>query len=430
MPFLAVGVEHKTAPLDVRERLTFDRVEAALATSSLTTDPSIEEAIILSTCNRTEVYLFASDPQRAEDLARALLVRSDPALTRYVHTWQETATVERIFRVACSLESQIPGETQIASQVGDALDIAQTAGTVGPNLHALFRAALSCARQARAATTLGQVNVSVGSQAVELAEASLGDVPQRTVLLIGGGEVSKLVAEELRRRDVGALYIANRTDSVAHELANRYGGTPVPLDDIAPLVSVVDALFTATTSPHFVLTAEWMSEVLAHRTSPLHIFDLAMPRDVEPAVAHLAGVILHDLDDLLPTSTGEAWSRDMHAMEAVLGAEIQEFTAWYHTRRVAPVIASLRSHVEAVQRQEMKRIAPQIKDLTERERAAVESMGQRLVDKMFHHLVLRLRLAAQTDPALVDAAEFFFLHGEGSLFEHAARSNPSVEIKQ
>jgi glutamyl-tRNA reductase len=139
-------------------------------------------------------------------------------------------------------------------------------------------------------------------------------------------------------------------------------------------------------------------------------------------------VTLHDLDDLLPTTVGETWNEDVRLIESVIAAEVQEFTAWYHTRRVAPVIASLRSHVEAVQRQELKRIAPQIKDLTDRERAAVESMGQRLVDKMFHHLVLRLRLAAQTDPALVDAAEFFFLHGEGGLFEHAAEAERAEEI--
>jgi glutamyl-tRNA reductase len=152
----------------------------------------------------------------------------------------------------------------------------------------------------------------------------------------------------------------------------------------------------------------------------VHIYDLAIPRDVDPAAADLSYVALHDLDALLPGSVSERWEADIRSMEAVIAAEVQEFTAWALTRRVAPVIANLRSHVEAVQAQELRRIAPQLKDLTPRERAAVEGLTNRLVDKMFHHLVLRLRLAAQTDAKLVEAAEFFFLHGDGGLFSHAA----------
>lgn len=428
MPFLAVGVEHKTAPLDVRERLALDSTGVALANTTLANNPLIDEVAILSTCNRTELYLFVEAVEDGAEAARAFLTQADPLWREYVQTWREMDAVEHLFRVSSGLESQIPGESQIVSQVSAALEIAQTGGTVGANLHSLFRSSVSCARRARAGTTLGRVSTSVGSEAVRTAELAVDGLQGRAVLVIGGGEVSRLVADELRQRHVGHVYIANRTASVAIELAAQVGGTPAGLSDIERLAPLMDVIFSATTSGEYMLTSENVQGTGGRPKGSLHIFDLAMPRDVDPSVAEVPGVKLHDLDDLLPTPTGEAWNEDVRVIESVIAAEVQEFTAWYHTRRVAPVIASLRSHVEAVQRQELKRIAPQIKDLTDRERAAVESMGQRLVDKMFHHLVLRLRLAAQTDPVLVDAAEFFFLHGEGGLFEHAAESEHAAEI--
>jgi glutamyl-tRNA reductase len=428
MPFLAVGVEHKTAPLEVRERLALDADGAAHANTMLFADPSIAEVAILSTCNRTEIYLVVEAIEEAAEVARAFVTRVDPALREYVQTWREIDAVGHLFRVASGLESQIPGESQIVSQVSGALDLAQAGETVGANLHSLFRAAVSCARQARAGTALGRVNASVGSEAVHLAESLLGGLQDRAALVIGAGEVSRLVGEELRARHIGRLYLANRTAAVAVELAAQLGGSPAMLTDIARLAPLVDVIFTATSSGGFMLTPEDLPGMRARSNQPLHIFDLAIPRDVDPSVGELPGITLHDLDDLLPATVDESWNEDVRAIESVIAGEVQEFIAWYHTRRVAPVIASLRSHVEAVQRQEMKRIAPQIKELTDRERAAVESMGQRLVDKMFHHLVLRLRLAAQTDPALVDAAEFFFLHGEGGLFEHAAETESPEEI--
>jgi glutamyl-tRNA reductase len=331
------------------------------------------------------------------------------------------AAAEHLFRVASGLESQVLGEPQVLSQVRDALETAHRLEAVGPNLHSLFRAAISCARQARAGTTLGRVNVSIGSEAVRAAIVALGSIAGRGALLIGGGEIARLVAEELRREKAGTLFIANRTESVAVDLAAHFRGTPARLVDIPRIIPTVDLVITCTSANHYVLTPEDFARgSQPKRAAPLQVFDLAIPRDVDPAVGSIPGVVLHDLDGLLPAGVEEQWDADVRAMEAVIAAEVHEFTAWYLTRRVAPVIASLRSHVEAVSEQELRRVAPRLADLTDREREAVESLTNRLIDKMFHHLVLRLRLAAQTDPRLVEAAEFFFLHGEGGLFEHAA----------
>lgn len=425
MPFLAVGVEHTSAPLAVRERASLTGEARTRAAQTILADPTIDEAVILSTCNRTELYLYAEDQFRARATAEAILAGEDAEIMRYVRQWEDMDAVDHLFRVATGLESQVLGEPQILSQVREAFEAAQGHGTVGSNLHSLFRSAISCSRQARAGTALGRLNPSVAQEAILAAASAIGGAESSgnpladcAVLVMGAGEIARLVADELSGR-VQILYIANRTESVAVELALQLNAQPAPFAQIPRLLSHVDLVISATGSRHYVLGAEDVP-AMPDRSSPLHIFDLAMPRDIDPEVGELGGVSLHDLDSLLPDSVRETWHEDVRIMEGVVAAEVHEFMAWYLTRRVAPVIANLRGHVEAVQAQELRRVSPQLSDLTERERAAVESLTGRLVDKMFHHLVLRLRLAAQTDPKLVEAAEFFFLHGEGSLFAHAA----------
>ena len=424
MPFLVVGVEHKTAPLSIRERVALEGEALARASLELAAQPALAEVVLLSTCNRMEIYLFADQTDAAAEGVRTYLMAGDESLRPYVQTWEEIDAIEHLFRVASGLESQLLGEAQVLSQVRDALDTAQRLGTIGPNLHSLFRSAVSCARQARSGTTLGRVNLSLGAEAVHVAEVELGTLEARSILLIGGGEIGRRVAEELRPKHLKTLYIANRTASVADDLAHRYHGQAALLADIPRLISHVDVIISATGAPHYVLTPEDIPAL--RRDVPLQVFDLAIPRDVDPAVSAIPGIALHDLESLLPSGVATQWDEDLHAMEAIIAAEVQEFMAWYLTRRVVPVIANLRSHVEAVSRQELKRVAPQLANLSDRERAAVESLTQRLIDKMFHHLVTRLRLAAQTDPRLVDAAEFFFLHGEGGLFPHASEQQPDA----
>lgn len=425
MPFLVVGVEHTTAPLPVRERASLVGDARTRSAQTIVADPIIDEAVILSTCNRTELYLYTGDQIRARATAEAILAGEDAEIIRYIRTWQDMDAVDHLFRVAAGLESQVLGEPQILSQVREAFEAAQADETIGPNLHSLFRSAISCSRQARAGTALGRLNPSMAREAVLAAAASISgtgagieSLANSEVLIIGGGEIARLVAEELSGQ-VRTLYIANRTEAVAVDLAQRFKGRAAPFAQIPRLLSHVDLVISATGARHYVLGAEDIP-ALPGRGVPLQIFDLAIPRDIDPDVNEITGVAVHDLDSLIPDSVRETWHEDIRIMEGVVGAEVHEFMAWYLTRRVAPVIANLRSHVEAVQAQELQRVSPQLKDLTDRERAAVESLTGRLVDKMFHHLVLRLRLAAQTDPKLVEAAEFFFLHGEGGLFAHAA----------
>jgi len=250
MPFLAVGVEHKTSPLVVRESVALNDEELALAAGDLARNPAIDEVAILSTCNRTEVYVFGDDIPGIAAAIRAYLTARDERLAGYLQTWEETAAVEHLFRVASGLESQILGEPQVLSQVREALETGQRLETIGPNLHSLFRAAISCAKQARAGTALGRVNTSIGAEAVREAEEALGTLEGRSALLIGSGEIGRLVAEELRAGGVRSLYIANRTESIAVDLAAQYGGTPARFVDIPRIIPRVDIVISCTSAHH------------------------------------------------------------------------------------------------------------------------------------------------------------------------------------
>jgi glutamyl-tRNA reductase len=424
MPFLALGFEHKTAPLVIRERVALGADDIEHLSRRLIAEPAIAEIAFLSTCNRTEVYFFAEEESLAIDVLTRALSWTASSLATYLRTWRELEVAEHLFRVAAGLESQILGEIQILSQVRDTFETGQRLGSVGVNLHSLFRTALSCAKQARAGAALGRVDASVGSQAVSAAEESLGGLDGRSVLLIGGGEVARLVAERLGGMRLEALFIANRTPTAAIELAARHNATPATLTDIPRLLPQVDVVISATSARGYMLSVDDV-EPLGERAFPLEIFDLAIPRDIEPSVGSVPGVRVRDLDDLLSGGQMEQWQADIRQIEGIIAAEVHEFMVWYQTRRVVPVITHLRQHVEEVARIELQRVAPQLKDLTQREQAAVESLTQRLIDKMFHHLVIRLRLAAQTDPKLVDAAKFLFLHGEGGLFPDAMESELS-----
>ncbi|HZS93799.1 MAG TPA: glutamyl-tRNA reductase [Chloroflexota bacterium] len=416
---VAIGLDYSSTPLSLREQISRESGSEREIASALRTRPAVDEAAVLNTCNRLEVYLVASDTNRAVSAVREVMLPRDEWWVRS-RLLTETDAVRHLFRVAAGLESQSIGEAQILGQVSEALEAAQEAGTAGPILHALFRAAVSGARQARAGTELGRVDPSLASLAVSAAAEELGLLQGRPVLVVGGGKVSRHILARLADSHAGPIWIANRTIATAQELAAEYRVRAASLDDIPRLLAHVDIVFSATAAPGYVIRA---GDIPAHRS--LLLYDLAVPRDIDPTITG-PDVTIRDLESLRPDGA-HRWDADIRHIENVIEAEMTGFVQWYLVRRVVPVIVSLREHVDAVQQAELKRVAPRLADLTESERQAVESLTTRLIDKMFHHLVTRLRLAAQTDPRLVEAAEFFFLHGEGGLFEHAAETEREQE---
>jgi glutamyl-tRNA reductase len=408
--FLAVGFEHSTAPLTVRERVAIMGEALEEAHDVLICYAGVAEVAVLSTCNRTELYLFSDDPAATLEAARAHLLAADPGLGPYFREWRNAEVVQHLYRVAAGLESQVLGERQILSQVQKALTYAEQMDTIGANLHQLFCSAIACARQVRAATSIGRMDRSIAAETLCAAESVIGPLRGLTALVIGGGEVSRLVVKELRCRDIGPLFLANRTPSVAAELAEQCHGVAIPLWQIGQLLPALDLVISATSAPRRILSAEDVQAAdLSRRSTPLHLFDLALPRDIDPAIGSFPGILLHDLDSVLPAGIRERRQEGVRAAEDIVCTHVVQFERWYRTRRVVPLIAELRRQVEAIASKELERVSPRLVGLTQSQSQAVESLTNRLTDAIFHQLVTRLRLAASADdPQLLQAAAFFF----------------------
>jgi glutamyl-tRNA reductase len=421
MAFAVVGVDHTTCPVAIRERVVLDEDRQAAVLNELVAHAAIDEAAILNTCARTEIYLFSDRAiDRACEIARAVLAANEPAAHAYICVRKDVDAVRHLFRVASGLESQVLGEQQIAGQVRASFESGQAAGTVRTNLDALFRAAIQCSRRARNESNLGRLNLSIATAAVETLRRH-APVGESAILVIGAGQIAKLVVQEVR--EARRLVISNRTMATAQVIAQELAAETLPLSEAIAQLHTFDVVFCATSAIRPVLQIQHIASA-----APLIVFDLAVPRNVEAGVEHVPGVTLYDVDAISPSTA--QWDDDVQRMESVIEGEVHDFMSHHLTRRVAPIIASLRDHVDYVRAQEMARIATHLNGMEASQRAAVESLTQRLIDKMFHHLVIRLKLAALTNPTLVEAAEFFFAHGEDTLFPQPRFSRETAADKE
>lgn len=411
--FVIVGIDHSVAPVAIREHVALLDRYLEDAHRDLIANPAVDEVVILSTCNRTEMYMFTEGPDRAAEAASAYLLGAHLGVRSYLREWRGVAAVEHLLRVSAGLESRVLGEHQILSQVRKALSGAEQASTIGPHLHQLFRTGISCGREVRRATGLGRADASIAGETVRTAELLAGPLTARTALVIGGGEVSRQTAAELRRRGIARLYLANRTPSVAEDLAGRFGAVPVPFADIPKYLPWTDIVVTATSAPGRILTAEDVSAVqLAHRREPLHVFDLAVPSDVDSAIGDLPGVVLHDLDGLDSERVWERRAEDIRSAELIVVDRLREFERWYRIRRTAPLITQLRRQLDEAAASELQSASRRLAPLSRDERDAVERLVGRLSDAIFHRFVTRLRLAAEVDDEQVVAAAAFFFGGD------------------
>lgn len=427
--FVTVGVDHSAAPLAIRERVALLEEHLEDAHRDLVAHPAVDEIVILSTCNRTELYMFTDQPDDAADAGSAYLLGADPGIRSYLREWRGMSAVEHVLRVGAGLESRVLGENQILSQVRGALTGAERVSSIGPQLHQLFRTSISCGREVRRSTGFGRADASIAGETVRSAESLVGALTARAALVIGGGEVSRLTAAELRRRGIGRLYLANRTPSVAEDLARTFGALAVSLADVPKYLLWTDVLVSATSAAGRILTADDMSAVeLAHRREPLHVFDLAVPRDIDPAIGLLPGIVLHDLDSVASVPIREQRIEDVRSAEFIVGNHLREFERWYRARRAAPLITELRRQLDEVAASELHRASSRLARLSLEERYAVERLTGRLTDAIFHRFVTRLRLAAQADgEQLVEAAEFFFREDMSSSEEPVPITVRSVE---
>jgi glutamyl-tRNA reductase len=398
---LVLGLSHKTAPVEQREKaaLTEEGMRALLR--ELRDEESVAEVVALSTCNRTEIYAAAVDPGAAENaVARSLVAHShispdELACARYL--LRDDRAAAQLFRVASSLDSMVVGESEIQGQVRAAWDLATEEETSGPMLNRLFRQALEVGKQVRTETRIAAGPTSVSAVAVELAEEVLDDLPGCSVLVIGAGRMAEATALALVRHEVREVVVANRTVGTARELAARVGGRGVGFDRLAQELEAADIVISSTDAPHAILRSADLAPVVTARADrPMVIVDIAVPRDVEASAAELAGVCLFDIDDLERVVEANLNGRRLEAERGegfVLGA-VQGFSAWRRGLAAGPAISSLRARAEEIRRAELGRLEGQWDDLSPADRERLEGLTKGIVNKLLHEPTVRMRAAA------------------------------------
>jgi glutamyl-tRNA reductase len=392
------GMNHRSAPVALREQLALEEDKIREILADLAGRGLLDEVMIISTCNRVEVYGVAAVPGEARTAAfgrlgshRGLTWRD---LEPHVYTSTGDEAVLHAFRVAASLDSLILGEPQILGQVKDAFALAQSTGTAGPVLHALMHRTFAAAKRVRTETEVGRLAVSVSYAAVELARKIFDGLEGRAVLLLGAGEMSELAARHLVDHGALPLYVANRTWSRAQELARALGGTAVPFEQLAATLALVDIVIASTAAPEPIVTAAQVRAALqGRRNRPLFLIDIAVPRNVEPAVNDIENAFCYDIDDLRSVVEANLKERQREALraQALLEGEVAKFSTRLQQLDVVPTIVSLREKLEAIRRAELERALGRLPGAGEETRRVMEAMSQAIVNKVLHAPMVKLK---------------------------------------
>jgi glutamyl-tRNA reductase len=403
---LTLGVSHKTAPLDLRERLSLTEGRAVGALHELTASAGIHEAAAISTCNRTELYLVVSDAVEAESTALGVLTRQaeirPTELLGHLYSLRSGEAVHHLFQVTAGLDSMIVGEAEIQGQVKRAYELALVEGGTGPILNRLFRGALAAGGRVREETSIGEKGVSIPSVAVELARRTLGDLSERRVLVVGAGETAELVARALVAKGVATVFVANRHYDRAIGLAQNFGGEAVRFEELPEQLEAADIVVSATNSPHHIVERDELEQVMASRGGrPLLLVDIAVPRDIEPACREIAGVSLHDIDDVQQTVERNASGREAEAQRAepILAAEQDRFERWLASLEVVPTIAALRERGDEVVRRVLAENEGRWESLGEEDRERLGAMAKAIVSRLLHEPTVRMKRSAGSDEA-------------------------------
>jgi glutamyl-tRNA reductase len=406
MKILLVGLSHKTAPVEMREKLAFS---PSMLRSALThfdhLHPQahledVREGVILSTCNRLEVYTLVRNPEVAGEAIINFLGRAcgvSPGLFRnQLYVYHDDDAVRHLFRVAAGLDSMVLGEPQILGQITEAYEAALSQGAAGTVLSAMFRSAIHGGKRVRTETAIGVNPSSISSVAAALTGQLLGDLSERQVLLIGAGEMGAIAVRALRRRGVSRIVVANRTHQNAEQLAREWGGQAVTFQQLTEAMIAADIIISSTGAPHTILNRAMLEPAMAIRPArPLLIIDIAVPRDIDPDVTEISHVHLHDIDDLQSQADDNVRERESEIprVEAIVEKEMAHFLDWLASLDVVSTITDLRHQVEAIRQRELERLFNRL-DLDERERELVATMSHRLINKILHEPTLRLKQEA------------------------------------
>lgn len=396
MHILCTGLNHHSAPVEVRERLSFSGGRLAQALGDICGLPGVEQAALLSTCNRTEIY--AASAGDASGFVRAwLTVRSGlEADVLWPHTYEHSGrdAVVHLCCVAAGIDSQVIGESEILGQVKAAADAAREAAALGPELDKLFAAAVKAGKRARSETAISRGAFSIGRCAVETANRVLGPLDGRAILILGAGKMAESTVRHLRAQGAAAILVANRTHSRAQELARELGGRALRYDQLAQGLQEADIVISSTSAPHFVLLPEHVSEAMQARGGrDLCLVDIAVPRDIDPQVGEIPGVHLFDIDDLGGGVEAAAAGRvgEVEAAGHIAAEAADRFCHWLGAREAVPLLAALRAHFEQARRQQLEKFAPKLQRLSLADRKWVEQMTRSLVKRLLHEPTVKLK---------------------------------------
>jgi glutamyl-tRNA reductase len=402
MHIITLGINHNTAPIQLREQLAFGEEEVRTTLSSLalaTATSAFAELVILSTCNRTELYAVSSHLTFAElefFLSNTCGVPVN-AFHPHVYQYADMEAARHLFDVAAGLNSLVIGEPQILGQIVRALEIARGQNMAGPILNRLFQAAIHAGKRARTESGISRNPASVSSLAASLAERVVHPIAEAQVVVIGAGEMAELAVEALRKRGAQKILVVNRTLERAHAIADRWGAEIATFENMDDALISADILISSTGAPHLILTKTMVNDAMVAREQrPLVLIDIAMPRDIDPATAHIPHVKLYDIDNLNEKLEGALAERmaEVPQVRAILKEEISEFTEYVKSLEMIPLIADIRQHAETIRKDMLEKTLRRLPDLTEAECARIEAMTQALVKQILHTPTNRLRAEA------------------------------------
>lgn len=398
MKLLLAGVSHRTAPVEVRERLAFPEGRLNAALQHLAAQPGVNEAVILSTCNRVEISLTAEDNIDPIEAVKSFLAATHhidcAALGPQFYAFEGTDAIRHMFRVAASLDSMILGEPQILGQMKQAYAAARGEGVVGGLLDSVLTNAFRTAKRVRSETGVGQMAVSVSYAAVELARKIFGNLSGKSAMIIGSGKMSELAVRHLRRSGLAHIFVTNRTHQRAVELARAFNGTAVDYTRFVSMLPEIDIVIASTGATEYILTKEDMQRVIsARKNRPMFLIDIAVPRNIDPGVNDLENLFLYDIDDLQGVVNANLKERNKEAerAEAIVNAEVEKMITRLHVQEVAPTIVSLQEQLEEIRSAEVAKMLRKLGNLSEHDREAIEAMTRAIMNKVAHGPISALR---------------------------------------
>ncbi len=436
---LAIGISHKTARVEVRERLALTEARAAEFLRDLRGSTAVHEAVAISTCNRTELYLVVGDPVEAEGTVLAMLASQagirPTELAPAIYAHRNCDAARHLFRVSAGLDSMIIGEAEIQGQVKRAYDAALAGEMAGPLTSRMFKAALTTGKRVRTETSISERRLSLPTVAVALARELLGPLDACEVVIVGTGETSELAARALAESGVRTVFVATRRRDRALSLAKRYGGRSLSFDELPQALERADILVTATASPHLLLESEELAEVMEARGhQPMLLIDLAVPRDVDSSCAETEGVTLYDVDDLDAVISRNRRVRQTEARKAegIIEQEIQHFASWLGSLEVLPTLSALRSHATQLAEKVVRENAGKWESASARDLERIDALAHTIVNRLLHEPTARLKETRdeRAHARMATIRELFGLAVQEDSFDGPVESEPAEQLAE